>query len=117
MATLKVSLEMKNHLLCIRYIQFPAQTHINDERDSNAKFRIVHHIKNVVRVWISMIFLLYLSASNNDYTACIKGCRRLFNIYPPEFTPYGGGLVQSLVLQLYSFATGIQFFDGNGCLR
>ena len=48
--TLKVSLEMENNLLCIRYAQSPAQIHINDEKSSNATFRIVHHIKNVVSV-------------------------------------------------------------------
>ena len=46
---------------------------------------------------------------NNDYTVCIKwetqtslfcisSFRCFFNIYPPVFTPYGGGLAQSLLL-------------------
>ena len=48
--TLKVSLEMENNLLCIWYAQSPAQRQISDERTSNATFRIVHHIKNVVSV-------------------------------------------------------------------
>ena len=45
---------------------------ISDEKIINAKFRIVHHIKKALIVSISMILLLYLSASNNDYKVCIK---------------------------------------------
>ena len=71
-ATLKVSREMENHLLCIRQTQSPAQRHISDEKSSNAKFRIVHHIKNALILSIFMIFLLYLSESDNNYTVCIK---------------------------------------------
>ncbi len=54
--------------------------------------------------------LLYLLL---DLTMIIQSIC-FFNIYPPEFTPYGGGLVQSLVLQLYEFAglkQGVSF-DG-----
>jgi len=45
---------------------------MSDERSSNAKFRIVHHIKNALRLSIFIIFLLYLYAPNNDCTVCIK---------------------------------------------
>jgi len=49
---------------------------------------------------VSCTFFLYSSLllPNNDYTLCITSYRCFFNIYPPEFTPYWGGLVQSFSL-------------------
>ncbi len=101
-ATLKASRdEMENNLLCTPYTQSPAQTHISDDRTSNPKFRIVHHIKNALILSIAMIFLLNLSASNNNYT--------VLSAY--------AGLVQSLTLQLYELTGLIQdiTFDSKCC--
>ena len=98
-ATLKASREMQNHLLCTPYTQSVAHKHISDETTSNPKFRIVHHIKNALILSISMIFLPYLSASNNDYTVLSAH----------------DGLIQSLALQLYELTGLIQaiLFDNN----
>jgi hypothetical protein len=64
MTTLKVSRGMGNHLLCIRYTKSGTNIHIVVQRTKRAPFMIVHHIKNVVSVRISMMLLLDLSASN-----------------------------------------------------
>ncbi|MBW1670596.1 MAG: hypothetical protein JRJ40_04190 [Deltaproteobacteria bacterium] len=64
MTTLKVSLGIGNHLLCIRYTKSGANIHIVVQRNNRVPFMIVHHMKNLVSVWISMMFLFYLSASN-----------------------------------------------------
>ena len=60
MSTLKVSLGIGNHLLCVRYTKFGADIHIVVQRTNRAPFMIVHHIKNVVSVSISMMSLFLL---------------------------------------------------------
>ena len=64
MTTLKVSRGMGTHLLCVRYTKSGVNTQNTVHRIKMPPFMIVHHMKNVVSVWISMVFLSYISASN-----------------------------------------------------
>ena len=85
MTTLKVSREMGNHLLCMRYTKSGANTEKAIHRIKMPPFMIVHHMKNVVSIWISMISLSYISAC----TAIISG---------GAGTPLSTGLSMNLTL-------------------
>jgi len=69
MTTLKASRGMGNHLLCVRYTKSGANTENAAHRIKMQPFMIVHHMKNIVSVCISMMFLSYISESNG-YITC-----------------------------------------------
>lgn len=68
MTTLKVSRGMGNHLLCVRYTKSGVHMNIIVEKINRTPFMIVHHMKNAVSICVSMMFLSYLSASNQGIT-------------------------------------------------
>ena len=68
MTTLNVSRGMGNHLLCVRYTNPGADMKTAVQRSNKAPFMIVHHMKNLVSVWISIIYPAYVFASTAHET-------------------------------------------------
>ena len=56
MTTLKDSLGMGNHLVCLRYMKSAANTRKNVDAIKMPAFMIVHHMKKFVSVEILMMF-------------------------------------------------------------
>ena len=62
--TLKVSRGIGNHLLCVRYTKSGANMKNVLHSNNNAPFMIVHHMKKLVSVSISMMLPFYPFASD-----------------------------------------------------
>jgi hypothetical protein len=56
--TLNASLEIEKYLWFIRKEKSAKKMHIMEVKVRNPRFKIVHHIKNLVNVPMSMILLL-----------------------------------------------------------
>jgi hypothetical protein len=63
---LNVSLGIGNHLLCIPYTKSGKTMYIKLQKINSTPFMIVHHMKKVVSIRISMMVLLISGAAPCD---------------------------------------------------